>query len=184
MKALIGGLLLLSLIGCVSMEDQKQLAMEAEKMELGERWWNNGRLFDSLEEAKHFVDVMFVKVGQITKLSTSKGLNGVLKPKGTDPLWAPLDNKVSVYWSLRISKEEGKWLDLSKEEIGRCHSATLFVTVWQQGKGIILSWYGIESGWNFTNNVQRKEWNENTICEYPVGFTKVKAWEYLGYIRN
>jgi hypothetical protein len=184
MKTFIGGLLLLSLISCASMEDQKQLAVEAEEIDLGENWWNNGRLFDSLEEAKHFVDVMFIKVGQITKLSSSKGLNGVLKPKGTDPLWAPPDNKVSVNWSLRISKEAGEWLDLSKEEIGKCHSATFFMTVWQQGEGIILSWYGIESGWNFTNNAQRNEWNDNTICEYPIGFTKAKAWEYLGYMKK
>jgi hypothetical protein len=181
MKLFIGGLLLLSLAGCASMEKQKQLAIEAENLDLGERWWNNSRRFDSLEEAKHFVDVMFVKVGQITKLSSSKGLSGVLKPKGTDPLWMPPDNKVSVNWILRVSKEAGKWLDLSKEEIDRCHSAVFFMTVWHQGKGVIFSWYGIESGWSFSNNVQMTEWNDNTICEYPIGFTKAKAWEYLGY---
>jgi hypothetical protein len=182
MKAFFGGLLLISLIGCASMEEQKQLAGEAEKIELGDKWWNDGRLFDSLEEARHFVEVLLVKAGQITKLRSTKGLNGILKPKGTDALWTPANNEVSVNWSFRISSEEGHWLDLSKEELGKCHSAIFHAAVWYQGKGIILSWYGIEEGWNFLNNAQQQEWNERTICEYPVGLTKTRAWEYLGYI--
>jgi hypothetical protein len=182
MKALICGLLLISLIGCASMEEQKKLAEEAENIELGDAWWNDGRQFDSLEEARHFVDVLFVKVAQVTKLRSTKGLNGVLKPKGDDALWTPADNKVSVNWTFRISSSEGRWLDLSKEEVGRCHSAIFYATVWYEGKGIILSWYGIEEGWSFSNNLQRYEWNDRTICEYPIGFTKPRAWEYLGYV--
>ncbi|MDR0585176.1 MAG: hypothetical protein LBG57_12655 [Treponema sp.] len=183
MKAFIGGLLLIFLISCASMEERKQLSAEAEKIELGDTWWNDGRSFDSLEEAKHFVEVLFVKAGQMTKLHSKKGLNGVLKPKGSDVLWTPADNKVSVNWHFRISSGEGHWLDLSKDKLGKCHSAILHTAVWYQGKGIILSWYGIEEGWKFSNNIQRQQWNEKTICEYPIGLTKNRAWEYLGYMK-
>jgi hypothetical protein len=181
MKNLFMGVLLLSLAGCASIEDQKQLSTEAEHLELTGKWWNNGREFDSLEEAKHFTDVLFVKIGQITKLGTSKGLNGLLKPAGADPLWTPADGKVSVNWDFRVSDREGHWLDLAEEQMGSTHSAILYIVAWYEGKGVIFSWYGIEPGWSFANNTQRAKWNDKTVCEYPVGFTKTRAWRHLGY---
>jgi hypothetical protein len=181
MRNFIFGVMLLSFIGCASLEEQNQLKAEAEQMELGDRWWNNNRSFDSLEEAKHFVDVLFVKTAQITRLNSSKGLNGFLEPAGTGDFWTPADEKVSGNWSICISRGEGQWLDLSKEQLGFCHSAILYATVWYKGKGIILSWYGIESGWSFSNNVQLSRWNDNTVCDYPIGLTRTRAWEHLGY---
>ena len=186
MKHIIFGLIILSLVSCASLEEQKQLKVEAEQLNLGDNWWRDDRSFNSLEEAKRFVDVLFVKVGQSTKLTSSKGLSGILKPAGTDNLWTPAGDTVSVRWNILIAKNPDEWLDLSKdkkqmEELGFCHSAILYTTVWYKGKGIVLSWYGITSGWAFSNNAQLSQWNNNTICEYPGGLSKTKAWEYLGY---
>jgi hypothetical protein len=182
MKFFLFGLLLFSLAGCASMEERRQFELEAEQFELGDNWWNNTREFNSIEEAKRFVDIWFVKIEQITRLRSSKGLNGILKPvRANYGIYAPPDNKIEVSWDISVSSREGRWLDLSKEQLNFCHLATLYVTVWHQGKGVILSWYGVEDGWYFSNNLQRHQWNDDTICEYPVGLTKSKAWNYLGY---
>ncbi|MDR1218254.1 MAG: hypothetical protein LBK73_01440 [Treponema sp.] len=181
MKNFLWGLLLLSLVGCASMEERKRLELEAEQVELGDNWWHNKREFNSIEEAKGFVDMWFVKIEQITRLRPSKGLNGVLKPVRSNILYTPPDNKIEINWDISVSSSEDHWLDLSKEPLESCHKAMLFVTVWHQGKGVILSWYGVKDGWYFSNNMQLYQWNDNTICEYPVGLTKAKAWSHLEY---
>ncbi len=73
-------------------------------------------------------------------------------------------------------------LDLSKEPLQPCQKAIIFATVWYQGRGIILSWYGLKDGYKFLNNLQLAELNDNTICEYPIGFTKNKAWVYMNNV--
>ncbi len=87
------GLLSLSFLSCASLAQQRELDRAAEQMELEGIWWNNGRQFDSLEEARYFVDLFFTKIGQISKLRSKKGMLGVLKPQGTNVLWTPPDNK-------------------------------------------------------------------------------------------
>ncbi len=183
MMVTVSAFFFLFIISCASDPAKAALEQEAMAMQLEGNWWQDSREFDTLEEARHYSDLLFTKIRQITKLSESKGLTGILEAVPGQRIFSPSLGKTEVYWTISASdRTEGNWIDFENDpslDGVQFHSVVIQMVVYHKGKGIYLSFYGIEQGWRFSNNAQRKSWNDRTNIEYPIGFTENKAWAYL-----
>jgi hypothetical protein len=162
-------------------KDYKALAMEA-SFESIFPVVSRTVYFDNLNEAYDYVNIAQEKFTMSSKKSKAKGLGARLfgpQVKNEKPV------TVCYFMSASNANES---IDLTKIEeplekvIKGAVSASLFILVFYEDRGVSLSNFHLASGWSYSNNSQLKTiryGNDTYEAQYPVGWGVSKVFSYL-----
>ncbi|MDR2211995.1 MAG: hypothetical protein LBO65_11115 [Spirochaetaceae bacterium] len=184
MKQLLIVFGVITLFGCASLKRDKYYADMARENSFADYFPSHSfrKSFSTIEEAYDYINAALAKFSQVSGKPAAKGLAARL----TGPA-VQTDQPVALGCFMEASGRQtsidlvnsNKSLDTNIRE---AISATLVFLIFYEDRGVSISRFYLQQGWQYVSNAQYEEFNtygNSYTAEYPAGWGTEKAFAYL-----